>query len=364
MDDRELRKGFLVIGANGPGQARAMAALVGRGSHLVAVTDPADPEGAFELAERLGVSAAVVVESGLSLDQVDAVVVATPTEDRDDLIRRCLSHGKHVLSDSPIASSPDRARALAMEADELGLRLATGFSYRFAPPVRDALSMLSRWSIGRILSVRVDSGPDAEPDGLPPHLLGEQDALDTLGPAACDLLRRFLGEVVAAKGYLQERLSPQIGTETEALGLFRDHDRGLGELRTSWSGTRRGISVEVIGSEGCLRLETSPWRLTIDRPGQPAERRTYRAEQLSARLFRRWHGCDRSVVLEHEAFVDAIRAERPRLIGATGWDGCRALEMVEAIRRSDWTGEEVALEPTKVRTPSQSRRRTLRRRSA
>ena len=44
------------------------------------------------------------------------------------------------------------------------------------------------------------------------------------GPHACDLIRRLLGEVVLAQGMVRQDLHLPAGCESEAFGLFRNHD--------------------------------------------------------------------------------------------------------------------------------------------
>src|SRR5439155_8681619 len=138
-------------------------------------------------------------------DAVDAVVVATPHADHHEQVGLALEAGKHVLCEKPLAVRPDHARLLALRADELRLRLATGLNHRFYPPVRDALALVSRWAIGRVESVRATIGHRASPEFLAGwHAERERSGGGTLidnGPHACDLIRRFLGEVVAAQGY-------------------------------------------------------------------------------------------------------------------------------------------------------------------
>ena len=86
------------------------------------------------------------------------------------------------------------------------------------------------------------------------------------------------------------------------------------------------------------------------------EHRTYFLERIAERLFRARFGCERSLVREVESFVSSPREHRRE---GTGWDGCRVTEMIDAVYRSDETGEEVRLDPPLVNLPSSARRRVL-----
>jgi predicted dehydrogenase len=359
MDANGLGVGFLVVGAGFLGAQRAAAAMVSRGCRLVAVHDR-DGRAAQAVASQHGVRVAADYEDALGWDTVDAVVIATPHADHYERASRALEAGKHVLCEKPLTVRPDQARMLALRADELRLRLATGLNHRFYPPVRDALALVSGWAIGRVEKVKAEIGHTASPEFLASwHTDVVQSGGGTLmdnGPHACDLIRRFLGEVVAARGTVCDHVVP--GCEKEAHAVFRDHDRGVGELRSTWTNPVGYLTVEVTGSEGHLRIETAPWRLSGVVEGGKRISRRYLAERLAERRFRGLFGCERSLVRELEAFVSTPWGQ-PRL-EATGWDGCRVTEMIDAVYRSDITGGEISLKPLLVHLSSRSRRRAYR----
>jgi predicted dehydrogenase len=359
MDADGLGVGILVMGAGFLGAQRAAAAMVARGCRLVAVCDR-DGRTAQAVASQHGVRVAADYEDALGWDAVDAVVIATPHGDHFEQARLALEAGKHVLCEKPLTVRPDQARLLALRADELRLRLATGLNHRFYPPVRDALALASRWAIGRVESVRAEIGHRASLEFLAGwHTDAARSGGGTLmdnGPHACDLIRRFLGEMVTVRGAVQNHVRP--GCEMEAHAVFRGFDRGIGEVHSSWTRARGYLTVEVGGSAGQLRIETAPWRLSGVLEGGKRVVHRYLADRLAERRFRGLFGCERSLVRELEAFV-ATPWGQPRL-EATGWDGCRVTEMIDAAYQSDRTGAEVALKPPLVHLASRSRRRIYR----
>jgi predicted dehydrogenase len=285
-------------------------------------------------------------------------VVATPHADHFEQARLALEAGKHVLCEKPLAVRPEDARALALRADELRLRLATGLNHRFYPPVRDALDLVGSWAIGRVEEVRAEIGHMASGEFLRSwHTDVERSGGGTLmdnGPHACDLVRLFLGEVVAASGGVGDAMGLPAGCESEASATFRDHDRGVGLVRSSWALPRGYLTIDVQGTQGRLHLETAPWRLTgVLSDGRRLHRR-YLAQRFAERRFRLRFGTERSLVREVEAFAARPARRWPRL-GASGWDGCRVAEMIDAVYRSSATGDEVALEPALVHVAAPER---------
>jgi predicted dehydrogenase len=352
--------GFLVVGAGFLGAQRAAAVASARGTRLIAVHDCRE-NAAEAVASRHRAQAIAEFDEALAAPGVDAVIVATPHSEHASQALAALEAGKHVLCEKPLAVRPEDARLLALRADELRLRLATGFNHRFYPPVADALELVATWSIGRVESVRAEIGHRASAEFLASWhtdvaLSGGGTLMDN-GPHACDLIRRLLGEVVAAKGYRRRGLTLPRDCEPEAYALFRDFDQGVGELRASWNHPTGYLTLDIRGSDGWLRVETAPWRLSGVLSSGRKERRTYLLERTAERLFRARFGCERSLVREIEGFVSPTR--EPARPEANGWDGCRVTEMIDAVYRSDETGDEVKLKPPLVHLPSSARRRAL-----
>jgi predicted dehydrogenase len=351
------RMGVLVVGVGFLGAQRAAAVRVARGARLVAVTD-VRPEIAGAVASRHRALAVPGLSEGLRLPGVDAVIVATPHADHGPQVRQALEAGKHVLCEKPLAIDPDEARELAYLAGECGVRLATGFNHRFYPPVRDALRLASSGAIGTVESMRAQIGHRASSEFLSSwHTDASRSGGGTLmdnGAHACDLIRRFLGEVVAAQGYVHNDPKLDDDCETEAFALFRNYDRAVAELRSSWWLEEGYLTIDIRGNAGHLHLETAPWRLIGSTSGGRPFRKTYLPQRIIERAFRLRNGCERSLVHEIEEFVSPTHVHpRP---GATGWDGCRATEMIQAVYESAATGKEVALKPLPIVLPGAPRR--------
>ena len=350
--------GFLVVGAGFLGSQRAAAVSASKRTRLVVVHD-VDPVAARRLADRYRANSVDDLARGLAIPEVDSVIIATPHADHAVQVEQALRAGKHVLCEKPLTIRPHDARRLAHLADDLKLRLATGLNHRFYPPIQDAVALAASGSIGLTESVRAEIGHKADAAFLRSwHTDVSRSGGGTLmdnGPHVCDLVRHFLGEVVAAKGYVRPGLGLPEECEAEAFALFRGFDEGFAEVRSSWSQPTGYLSMEVRGARGWLRLETAPWRLSgVLEGGQRIDRR-YVVDRVAERLFRMRYGCEQSFVREIDAFV--ARASTLSRLEATGWDGCRATEMIDAVYRASTSGAEVVLEPPVVRLPSMARNR-------
>ena len=213
-----------------------------------------------------------------------------------------------------------------------GLRLATvGLNHRFYKPISDALRSRSGeepWGGSTPSGPRSATRPplSSSPAGIPTLRISGGGTLADNGPHACDLIRQIVdrgrrGQGLCAAG---ARICPK-GCETEAFALFRNHD-----LRRSASCIRAGTSPRVISRwksaelRDTSRVETAPWHLLTGRlrSGRKSIRRGYfggssGGEGPSAG----GHGCESSLVLELESFVQGLWRPAFPVPAATGWDG-------------------------------------------
>jgi predicted dehydrogenase len=87
------------------------------------------PERAQEVSDTLGIVAFDTLE-GL-LDQVDALIIATPTTTHLDVAEKALARGIHVFIEKPIAPSLDEADQILDAADRGGAMVQVGHVERF-----------------------------------------------------------------------------------------------------------------------------------------------------------------------------------------------------------------------------------------
>jgi predicted dehydrogenase len=87
------------------------------------------------------------------LDEVDAVLVATPPGSHYDVAMRALSARKHVLVEKPLATSVDDAEAMVAAADDNDVQLMVGHTFEYNPAVRQLRDIIRSGELGRVLYV-------------------------------------------------------------------------------------------------------------------------------------------------------------------------------------------------------------------
>lgn len=124
-----------LVGSGRIGQVHALSIHRAEGAVLQVVADPF-VSGAEAVVAKFGGRATTDALEAISADDVDAVVVASPTATHVDLIAACLDAGKPVLCEKPIdldIARVDGLRARAAGAAAAGLPVALGFNRRFDP---------------------------------------------------------------------------------------------------------------------------------------------------------------------------------------------------------------------------------------
>ena len=94
--------------------------------------------------------------------EVDAVVVATPTNTHYEIVREALMAGKHVLCEKPLSQTSEQAVELAELAQARGLILMVGHVFLFNPGIAKIKELVDNDDLGRLYymsAVRTNLGP-------------------------------------------------------------------------------------------------------------------------------------------------------------------------------------------------------------
>jgi predicted dehydrogenase len=130
--------GVAVLGAGAMGRLHARVVATSPRCALRGVVDPS-PEAGRRVARRWGVPYA---RDLADLSDVQAVIVATPSDTHRDTALRLLDAGLPLLVEKPLCPDLDDAAAVVAAAERAGLPLMCGLLERFNPAVRTAMALL------------------------------------------------------------------------------------------------------------------------------------------------------------------------------------------------------------------------------
>ena len=127
----------------------------------------ADPFGtaASSLASKLGCEASTDPTAVLERDDIDAVVIGTPTDTHITFMVEAVKRGKAVLCEKPIDLDMDKSLAAANEVERLGGRVMLAFNRRFDPTSQAFRKAIDAGDVGEVRQVIISS----RDPGMPPR---------------------------------------------------------------------------------------------------------------------------------------------------------------------------------------------------
>lgn len=224
-------------------------------SELAGVFDIHDPY-AEELAKRHGVAKFASTEEAITSDDVDGVLIATPTSTHVDLLEACVNAGKPVLCEKPIDLSLSRVNALKERISGKGVPIMLGFVRRFDPGHIACQKARAAGEIGELHQVTITSrDPGMAPDD---YIKTSGGIFRDMTIHDLDLARFMLGEEITEVSATGSRLvDPKLMDECD------DYDTVVVIMKTA-SGKQAVITnsreavygydqrVELLGSKGMV----------------------------------------------------------------------------------------------------------------
>ena len=122
---------FGVLGAGRIGQVHAKAITTVPGASLVAVADAIEA-AAQKLSDAYGCDIRSI-DDIRTADDIDAVIICTPTDTHADLIERFARARKAVFCEKPVDLSGARVQQCLAVVEETGTTLMVGFNRRYDP---------------------------------------------------------------------------------------------------------------------------------------------------------------------------------------------------------------------------------------
>lgn len=305
------------------------------GAVLYAVADPDLDQVAFSEYDVPHVL--TDAHDAIALNDVHAVIVATPTSTHYDIVIAAAQAGKAVFCEKPLALSVADSRKMVAAVEEAGVPLQIGFMRRFDAGYRRAKELIASGQIGEpLLFKSVGRDPFCPPTEYADPVKSGGLIID-MGIHDFDLARWLMDsdvERVGAEGALLvcDNLR-NVGDIDTAVVNLRFESGALGNVdlsRTAFYGY--DIRTEVLGSDGSLRIgyDRQTPVLLLDREGAHHDVVPYLMERFGEAYRAQIHH-----------FVECVRTGTPPAVGAA--DGVAAFMIALAATRAAETGRPVAL---------------------
>lgn len=328
--------GVAIVGcAHRPHAWSYARALAGNGgAELVGVYD-ADEALGRSVADDFGAPWTDDLPSLLAREDVQAVVVCSPTVEHRGHIEAAAAAGCHVLSEKPLATSLEDGVAAVEACQRAAVQLHVAFVSRFLPHVRRVRELIGSGALGEVVGAR--TGNRGRPP-LPPQYPSWITRPDQAGGGALidhsvhltDLLRHLTGREVSAVSAETGELLWSAGVEDCALLSLTFDNGAVAGLDPSWSVPADNpwdydLFLRLVGTAGSADLDDLAESVRIVSPHVGAGLRLVGfAEDPDAAML--------------DTFRRSVLAGRALAPSASGEDGLRALEVALAAYASAASG--------------------------
>jgi predicted dehydrogenase len=332
---------FAVVGCGGFG-SRRVNALRKIGAKIGCLVD-IDEKLVSNLAREVGCEYYTDYREAVKKDDLDCVVVATPNKFHAPITIAALGAGKHVICEKPLARNPEEARAMVEAAKRNKVFLKTGSNLRHFSNVRKAKELIDGKAIGKPLFVRGWIGHDGKRVlhawNVERDMAGGGTMLDN-GAHILDLFRWFMGDFSECFGKVATLHMP-IEVEDNGMGIFRAEDGRMAFIQSSWTEWSGYMYMEVYGSEGSVIIDNRGEKVVNTGKWVVTSNTIYTAKDGSRQVFDYSAEPPMSYELELRDFIRCVEEGHQPM--ATGYDGMKVVEMVNAIYESSKTGRVVKL---------------------
>ncbi len=218
-----------------------------RRSSVVRVADSSEERLDLVSARFPEVKVSTSAEDVLSADDVDAVVVTTPTRTHYGLAMKALENGKHALVEKPITTSSAEAAELCEEAARRGLVLMVGHVFLFNEGVRRVKKYIADDAVGNVYyvsMVRTNLGP----------IRIDVNAAWDLAAHDISIANYWMDaepvDVSAVGGAWVNR-----GIADAVFATIRYPSGALVNLHVSWLNPRKARDITVVGDKAMLTFD-------------------------------------------------------------------------------------------------------------
>ncbi len=327
-----------IVGCGAIHSTHADAIINNDGTALAAVAD-IDESKAEESAARYGCSYSARYEDILNDKNIDAVHICTPHYLHADMAIAAMEHGKHVIVEKPMAITPSDASRMISKSEATGMKLGVCFQNRYNATSIKIKEFIESGKGGKILGARAfvtwhrDKGYYSSGEWRGTWAKEGGGVLINQAIHTLDLLQWFLGDMEKLKASVDTRLLKdviEVEDTAEATISFKSGASAL-FYATNCYCADSPIMVEIVFEKALARLEGD---LTIKHENGEIERFSETDRATGEKAY--W-GLSHKILIQD--FYSRLRAGVPFAID--GSQGIKAIQMLDAIYRSDRSGTEI-----------------------
>jgi myo-inositol 2-dehydrogenase/D-chiro-inositol 1-dehydrogenase len=292
-------------------------------------------------AHQIGIDNVVTnYEDILNDDEIDAVLVCSPTDTHVPIIRKAAEMGKHIFCEKPISFSIQETKAALEVVEKAGVNLQVGFNRRFDRNFKKIREVVENGLIGDVHIVKITSR-DPEPPPIQ-YIKSSGGLFFDMSIHDFDMARYVTGsevtEVYAQGANLIDPVIGDVGDIDTAVITLKFANGAIGVIDNS----RKAVygydqRVEVFGSKGSV-IAGNDHLTNVE----ISTEKGICKDKLKHFFLERYK---EAYAQEIYAFIDSILHNKP--LCCTGNDGLQAELIARAAQQSLEMGKPIKIEHIK-----------------
>ena len=208
----------------------------------------------------------------LEQEQLDALIVATPSKLHAPMVEKALSRGLHVFCEKPFVLDVTDGEKLVALAESKGLVNQVGYHYRFVGAFKEAARIVKSGALGTIHHVRAEAyGPVVlRPKGGTWRSAKSEGggALYDYACHAIDLVNFVVGAPTSVDGVVRHGVFSQ-DVDDEIYCTLRYADGASGQLSVNWSDEsfrKMSTKISIWGTNGRINADRQECQIYLREP--------------------------------------------------------------------------------------------------
>jgi myo-inositol 2-dehydrogenase/D-chiro-inositol 1-dehydrogenase/scyllo-inositol 2-dehydrogenase (NAD+) len=330
MHTEKLRVALIGCGRAGMIHARNFNGPV-HGAVLTALCDPSE-QALLSACEELGEKKCYTDwHDAIKDENVDAVIVVTPTAFHRDVVVFAAQNHKHVFCEKPMASSAEECDEMITACRENNVLLQIGFMRRFDRSFQRAKQMLEEGAVGTPTMIKSNTYGPSEPKEWMYDVRKNYGPIGEVNSHDFDTLRWFAGSEVrmihaVGNNFRSLEKKAEYPDYYDTCSVLLEFENGILGMISGAQYVQYGYDAraEILGTHGIIKVGSQNDNTVI-------------AVSADKRISEDSIGSWQTLFLdayrsEDQAFADAVRNGSEPLV--TGTDGKMALILVQEGLRS------------------------------
>lgn len=264
-------------------------------------------------------------------DEIDAVIVVTPTKFHHEVVIAAANAGKHVFCEKPMAIDEEECDDMIRACKENGVKLQLGFMRRFDKNFRRGKELIDSGEIGQVTSIKSNTHGPSEPKEWMFDVRSSYGPIGEVNSHDFDTLRWYAGcEVKKIHAIGHNFRSPEVKEQYpeyyDTCAVLLEFENGILGMISGAQYVKYGYDAraEILGTKGIVKVGTQK--------ANDVEIVTQDQKNIADSVTSWRNLFHEAYVAEANAFIASIVNDTEPEV--TGHDGKMALRLVNAGLKS------------------------------